>query len=494
MGEPDPNPGGSGPLASRAMINGTVTKRTLPAWMDPKSNHGELSLLRMEAVGGKLPRNPFTIRTSIDRCVGETITGAFPESRGEFYTLKVRNPSHVSKLLALTELVDKTSIRIIHHPTLNASKCVVSCYDVIDIPDQELLSSLSNQGVIGIRRFTRRDGNRIVNTPSMILTINSPTPPDHIDFGYLRVNTRPYYPSPMLCYRCWSFGHTRLRCQATAICGNCAKNNHPLEDRTSCPNTQYCQRCDSNNHALSSKNCPFYQKEKDIQKLRVDQGLSYPAANRLYNAQNNVKTYANVTNASNGAALADLTAKVAELTKMLHEKEERIKAMEERRSTRMQAVAANGTIEDLVKQVNFLKESSGKKDHEISTLRRVLDSVRKSQSLKDPEQTPTCNTLLEPALIVDVGTVPKEQRKAKKPKGKESSKTETRLNQQQQSTPKRNSSPVESNIAGVKSKISKKLPDDLLNSFFSDSSIESGGEACGGTLDKSMEIDFGDSQ
>lgn len=477
MGEPDPNPGGSDPPASGGTINGTVTRRTVPIWMDPKCDYGELTLLRMEAVNGRLPRNPFTIRASIDRCVGEKITGAFPEARGEYYTLKVRNPSHVAKLLTLTELVDNTNVRIIHHPTLNVSKCVVSCFDVIDMPDQEILSSLSNQGVIGVRRFTRRDGNRVVNTPSMVLTIQGATPPDYIDFGYLRVSTRPYYPSPMVCYKCWSFGHTRTKCQAATICGNCARDDHSLEEGGTCPNTRFCRRCDSHEHSFSSRICPVFQKEKEIQRLRVDQGLSYPAASRIYNSQNNVRSYASVANASNEFALAELTAKVGKLTKALNEKDERIKALETKKNTRMQTVAANGTIEDLVKQVNYLKESSEKKDQEINVLRRLLNSLRNSQSTEPLESSPMTNA-------------PKEQRKAKKSKGKETKPDEMLVNQS--STPKRNPSPAERSNAGVKNKIQRKFPDHVLNSIFSDSSLESGEEAYGGTAEKNMDIDVAD--
>ncbi|XP_055528014.1 uncharacterized protein LOC129720560 [Wyeomyia smithii] len=425
--------------------------------MDTSDNHGELTVLRMEALNGKLPRNPFTIRTSVELCVGGKIVGAFPENRGEYYSLKVKNDNHVSKLLAFTELADKTKVKIIPHPTLNTCKCVVSCPDVIDMSEQELLNSLSKYGVLAIRRFTRRDGDRFVNTPSMILTIRGTVVPDYIDFGYLRVSTRPYYPSPMTCYRCWAFGHTRTRCQApAAVCGNCS-NSHSLEENQLCLNTKLCSRCDSNEHSINSKICPVFIKEKDIQRIRVDRGLGYPAARRLYESEHGSNSYATVANASNLTTLAELSAKVDDLTRKLAEKTDRIKELENGKNNRLQVVAANGTIEDLVKEVQQLKKQEYQKDREINVLRGILNNLRSATNTENQ------STILDTNKTLQSTSQTQNQRKDK------TTNKDAPLGTNNQSTPKRLSSQTAVARKSVKNKVQKMCTEEQL---FSDTSSE----------------------
>ncbi|XP_053688707.1 uncharacterized protein LOC128737945 [Sabethes cyaneus] len=348
------------------------------------------------------------------------------------------------------------------------------------MPDLELLSSLANQGVIGIRRFTRKEGDRVVNTPAMLLTFKGAASPSHVDFGYLRVNTRPYYPSPMLCYRCWTFGHTRVRCQVTAaICGNCG-GNHTLDENLPCPNSSFCQRCNSKEHSISSRNCPSFLKEKEIQRLRVDHGLGYPAARRLYDSQNGAISYASVVNTSNVNALGELTTKIEELTKKLNEKDKRIKALEEKKSDRLEKVAGNGTIEDLIKQVSDLKELAARRERENNTLKGVLNSLRNPQSTKQPEQQETYTTPVRAANY--------ETRSKSKKNGKGANRAANQASpSRSQSTPKRNLIDGK----GVKNKVQRfaTVDFDFLNSIISDGSFESSDGASSGIADKEMDVD-----
>lgn len=110
----------------------------MPAYMDHEQLHGELHLLRISGVNGPLPNAPFMIRRSIQKFVGK-IQGAFPEANRAFYALKVRSEQQFQKLQTMTALLDGTPVSITEHPTLNSTRCVISCRAVISLPENELL-------------------------------------------------------------------------------------------------------------------------------------------------------------------------------------------------------------------------------------------------------------------------------------------------------------------------------------------------------------------
>lgn len=201
------------------------------------------------------------------------------------------------------------------------------------LDDEYLRQQLEPQGVKDLRRIRRRkpDGT-YENTPTIILTISGTVIPPHVDFGWSRCKTRNYYPSPMQCYRCWSFGHTGKRCtEPFRICGRCSKvheedriqsteaeaANHMAIDRPPCVETVFCKNCKVNEHPASSRKCPIYEKEVEIQRIRIDQGISYPQASREYEVRNgqnqHSSAYSNVVSASKDAEIGELKAVVAQL-------------------------------------------------------------------------------------------------------------------------------------------------------------------------------------
>lgn len=194
-----PLPGDSGG-GTPNHFKGTHTGPLLPSFMDPRGNRGELIMLRMEPVNGKLPDHPFMLRQSIESRINGKIEGAISEAQGRTYALKVRNKFHLDRLLSMTKLNDGTAVKVDYHPGLNSVRCVVSCRDLTKIKtNEDLIDCLKDQKVTNARRITRKVGDNIELTPTVILTISGTTRPEFIDVGYQRIRTRPYYPAPMLC-------------------------------------------------------------------------------------------------------------------------------------------------------------------------------------------------------------------------------------------------------------------------------------------------------
>lgn len=144
------DPGGG----SSTYIDGSYTGATLPTYMDPKGDHGELAILKLEPVHGKLPDHPFILRASIERWINGKIDRAIPEARGQAYALKVRGSQQLERLMEMKQLSDGTAVRVTKHPVLNSVRCVISCNELTKIEDdEEIVKHLSSQNVSGIRRI-----------------------------------------------------------------------------------------------------------------------------------------------------------------------------------------------------------------------------------------------------------------------------------------------------------------------------------------------------
>ncbi|XP_055584863.1 uncharacterized protein LOC129737729 [Uranotaenia lowii] len=179
----------------------------------------------------------------------------------------------------MTHLTDKckTEVEVLDHPTLNFVQGVVFDYDTVNLAESDLLEELKSEGVTTVRRITKKlaDG-KSTNTPLIILTFRGTERPEHIRFGMLRVNVRPYYPSVLICRNCAAYGHSSKRCTSSAVCMNCSQKHQIVEHQT-CPNPSFCNHC-SGAHSPVSKVCPVFRKEEAVIRLRIDRGLSYNEA------------------------------------------------------------------------------------------------------------------------------------------------------------------------------------------------------------------------
>lgn len=263
--------------------------RTVPEFLDPHDRFGALTVLLLQKEGKRDLPNPFVVGLSIEKVAGE-IENTRSVNDGEKYILRVRNPTQVKNLLAMKTLTDGTSVSVTLHPILNKCKCVVICPELLKMAEEDILTELSAQKVTEVRRIYRNVNNEKIKTPTLILTLCSTTFPGAIKVGPLNVRTRPYYPSPMLCYCCFQYGHTKLRCPGPARCKTCSDTD-PQED---CKKDAYCMHC-KGDHQPSFRKCPIYQKEVEIIKTKIDHNISYPEARKRVNEGSSSSSYAKIT-------------------------------------------------------------------------------------------------------------------------------------------------------------------------------------------------------
>ena len=178
-------------------------------------------------------------------------------------------------LLKTTQFTDRP-VRVSIHKAQKSSRGVIRCRDLADMSKVEIQDELKDQGVDGVNRVTLKKEGTVIPTNTLFLTLGSPELPKEITVGYLKVKVALFVPDPIRCFNCNNSGHTSQLCKVAAKCPDCGKDKH--EGR--CEGPKLCSNCNGP-HASLAKDCPVWQKWKEIQRVRVEKRTSFPEARQL---------------------------------------------------------------------------------------------------------------------------------------------------------------------------------------------------------------------
>ncbi|GAB0089354.1 hypothetical protein DMENIID0001_038800 [Sergentomyia squamirostris] len=179
---------------------------------------------------------------------------------------------------------DKKPVTISENGVLNRSQATIKCREIMKMTEQKICENLRDKNVIGVQRMKRLESGKWVDTPTHILTFNSPIVPAKIKVGFINAQTEIFIPSPFRCSICQKIGHTRKRCNS--------KNNKPkcivcgLDEPHKFFKPCFLPKCVNcaQQHLSSSKNCPRYIEERAINAIRVSMRIPYNLArNELRN-------------------------------------------------------------------------------------------------------------------------------------------------------------------------------------------------------------------
>ena len=186
-------------------------------------------------------------------------------------------------------------ISVSAHRTKNFSRGIIYCADLEGVTDEDIAEGLSDYGVVSARRIKSRRAGTPVATHNVILTFNQVDTPRDVKVGFVRVRVRPYIPSPMRCFKCLRFGHTKEFCRNKETCGKCAATDHTGADCTA--EDKRCVNCGPNQtpHSAFDKACPAFLKEKEIVSIKFTERVTFREAREKYEANHPQRSYASVT-------------------------------------------------------------------------------------------------------------------------------------------------------------------------------------------------------
>ena len=214
--------------------------------------------------------SPFQIHEALKKFHPRNTDPRYAEGKIE---VELSNESDAKKLLASTSLEIRSTnrhlsipIRVSPHASKNSSRGVISCRDLCDVPDDEILEGLQDQGVIQVKRLLRKGESRSSDSGTFLIHFAGKTLPEKVRVGWMSIKVRPFTPNPVRCFKCQVFGHVANKCRGEERCGRCAEHGHKS---TACKAlTPKCAGC-GENHEAWSPHCPKLTEAKQTQKNRT---------------------------------------------------------------------------------------------------------------------------------------------------------------------------------------------------------------------------------
>ncbi|GBM98004.1 hypothetical protein AVEN_22935-1 [Araneus ventricosus] len=218
--------------------------------------------------------SPFLVEKAITETVGEI--KSTKKLRSGDLLVEVHSRKQSQQIVKLKNF-SNIPISISPHASLNSSKGVITCGELLNVATEEILQELQGQGMSHVRRISIRRDGQLLNTKHLVLTFDSAKLPEQIKAGYMRLSVRAYIPNPLRCFKCQRFGHSKTSFRGTLTCARCAEVGH---DSSQCTAAENCVNC-KNAHTSFSRNCSVWILEKEIVATKIKKQLSYPKARKL---------------------------------------------------------------------------------------------------------------------------------------------------------------------------------------------------------------------
>lgn len=265
----------------------TINLRDFPEWLsaDCSSSNQEV-YVHIKAIDGDVPiarRNRFLV-AKILKGKTSNITKASYNAQGDLI-LRIKGEKEAEKVLGM-KAIGEWKICVEKHKTLNTSKGVVYSRDMCWMTEKEVIEGLSEYKVTEAFFFKRKPreadpGSKVDARPFGlgVLTFNTQEPPKRIRFGFEYLDIKPYVPNPKRCRKCQRLGHTTKWCkneeEVCAECGQDRKENHVC-------GIKMCVNCCKPGHASSSRDCPRFLIEKEVEYIKIDQKMTNYEAKKFF--------------------------------------------------------------------------------------------------------------------------------------------------------------------------------------------------------------------
>lgn len=265
----------------------TINLRDFPEWLNVDSGNSNQEIyVHIRAKDGDMPiarRNRFLVAKILKEKTNN-ITKASYNAQGDLI-LRIKGEKEAEKVLGM-KAIGSWQISVEKHKTLNSSKGIIYSRDMCYLSDQEVKEGLSEYKVTEVFFFKRkpRDADPGTNVEPKpfglgVLTFNTQEPPKRVRFGFEYLEVKPYVPNPKRCRKCQKLGHTTKWCKnVEEVCAECGQG----KDNKHVCGIKMCVNCCKPGHASSSRDCPRFLMEKEIEAIKVNQKMTNFEAKKFF--------------------------------------------------------------------------------------------------------------------------------------------------------------------------------------------------------------------
>ena len=313
--------------------------------------------------------SPFLIHKAIYGLIGEV---KMLKKTFEGLLVETTSSAQSKRLLKVERLVD-FPVTVSSHISLNSSKGVIYCRDLLNCSITEIEENLKENGVIGVKRIQVRREGILVDSPNLILTFNTSKLPKYINAAMYRLEVRPFIPNPIRCFRCQQFGHTSARCKKDEIC-TCGKPKH---EGSPCE-TPVCVNC-KGDHFAQDKGCPKYKEESAIQKIKVIENIDYREAKKrvTVNTPTPGITYAQSVQSNIKGVINELIPEIVKICTSLIKEEKQSAPVLSTRKTTLSKFKTLGPLTRSVTSDKRTAEDSDESEDIQSSSSQIIKTVKR---------------------------------------------------------------------------------------------------------------------
>lgn len=177
----------------------------------------------------------------------------------------------------LIDMYDVGKVRVNCMNNMNEVRGVIIGKELMHLTEDQIKEAVLPLKVTEVRRIKRQLNGSLIESPVHVITFDQSELPKEIKIVNFVYHPRLYIPSPYQCMKCLEHGHSAKFCKADdVLCRLCSakkEENHKCTEKS-------CKNCptETNDHSPTSNECPVYQFEKIVQKMRVQKKISYKQA------------------------------------------------------------------------------------------------------------------------------------------------------------------------------------------------------------------------
>ena len=200
---------------------------------------------------------------------------AISRLRSGSYLIATRSEQQSNHFLRSKKIGD-CLIQVKPHMGLNQIKGVIESEALkFNITKEEIIEDLKDYGVADCYFHQKRlQSGLSENSGRVTLTFKGQKLPDKVTIaGWLHCRVRTYVPNPLRCFKCQLYGHTSKNCRREKRCSICGGG----DCQEQCGNPMRCVNC-GGEHTSFDRSCPKWIQEKEVQKIKAQQNISYKEA------------------------------------------------------------------------------------------------------------------------------------------------------------------------------------------------------------------------
>jgi len=236
------------------------------------------------------------------------------------------------------------------------------------ISDEELEEALGDFGVVNAKRIVRNTGNDLIKTEVVVLEFSSLPLPQKVVFNYESFYVAVYTPPPILCNRCWTYGHRNSKdrpCFHPVVCRRCGSNH----DASDCKNPLCCPHCKGSDHSAGVRKCPYFRSRIEAIQLAKKEGITVSEALRRQERNLPTSQVTRLTQQSIAAAASshNLDIEMIKLKKRVEELEKKSSAEPD--------ISSNPVVLSLQSNLTSVQTSVKQLSSDMEPMKKQLSST-----------------------------------------------------------------------------------------------------------------------